>query len=60
MGFSFITLRERCFNQQPKCDIELLHVTNNLHHRFINRRRAFEDARTIVLYNTHTKQHLKS
>ena len=43
-----------------KCDIELLHVTNNLHHRFINRRRAFEDARTIVLYNTHTKQHLKS
>jgi hypothetical protein len=59
LGFNFITLRERCNNQRPRCDIELLHVTNNLHHRLINRRCAFGDAQKIVLYNTHIKQHLK-
>jgi len=28
----FITLREPCNNQQPRCDIAWLHVANHLYH----------------------------
>ena len=31
LGFSFITLRVQCNNQQPRCDIAWLHVTNHLY-----------------------------
>ena len=29
---SFITLREPCNNQRPRCEIAWLHVTNHLYH----------------------------
>ena len=29
---SFITLREPCNNQRPRCQIAWLHVTNHLYH----------------------------
>jgi len=29
MGCSFITLRQECNNQRPRCDIAWLHVTNH-------------------------------
>ena len=31
MGCGFITLREPCNNQRSRCDIALLHVTNNIY-----------------------------
>jgi hypothetical protein len=34
LGCSFITLVEPCNNQQPRCDITWLHVTNHLYHGF--------------------------
>ena len=34
LGCSFITLRELCNNQRPRCDIAWLHVTNQLYHSF--------------------------
>ena len=33
-GCSFITLRELCSNQRPRCDIAWLHVINHLYHSF--------------------------
>ena len=33
-GCSFITLKEQCNNQRPRCDIAWLHVTNHLYHGF--------------------------
>ena len=33
---SFITLREPCNNQRPRCDIAWLHVTNHLYHGFLS------------------------
>ena len=33
-GCNFITLRELCNNQQLRCDIAWLHVTNHLYHGF--------------------------
>ena len=38
LGGSFITLREQGNNQQPRCDITWLHVTNHLylHVRLLN------------------------
>ena len=53
---SFITLREPCNNQRPRCDIELLHVANKVYHGFINRRYAFDDATHISnkIYNVNT------
>jgi hypothetical protein len=32
----FITLREPCNNQQPRCDIAWFHVINHLYHGFPN------------------------
>ena len=32
LGCCFITLREPCNNQRPRCDIAWLHVTNHLYH----------------------------
>ena len=34
MDCSFITLREPCNNQRPRCDIAWLHITNHLYHGF--------------------------
>ena len=34
LGSSFITLREQCNNQRPRCDIVWLHAKNNLYHAF--------------------------
>jgi hypothetical protein len=34
LGCSFITLREPCNNQWPRCDIAWLHVTNHLYQGF--------------------------
>ena len=34
LACSFITLREPCNNQRPRCDIARLHVTNHLYHGF--------------------------
>ena len=34
LGCSFITLREPCNNQLPRCDIALLHVKKHLYHGF--------------------------
>ena len=34
LGYSFITLREPCNNQRPRCDIAQLHVTNHFYHGF--------------------------
>ena len=34
LGRSFITLREPCNNQLPRCDIAWLRVTNYLYHGF--------------------------
>jgi hypothetical protein len=33
-GCSFITLREPCNNQRPRCDISWLYVTHHLYHGF--------------------------
>jgi hypothetical protein len=33
-GCNFIALRDLCNNQQPRCDIAWLHVTNHLYHGF--------------------------
>ena len=32
LGCNFITLREPCNNQQTRCDIAWLHVTDHLYH----------------------------
>ena len=32
--YCFITLREPCNNQRPRCDITWPHVTNHLYHGF--------------------------
>ena len=34
LGSCFITLREPCNNQRPRCDIAWLNVTNHLYHGF--------------------------
>jgi hypothetical protein len=34
LGCSFITLREPCNKQRPKCDIAWFRVTNHLYHGF--------------------------
>jgi len=34
IGCSFITLREPCNNQRPRCDSAWLHVTTHLYHGF--------------------------
>ena len=34
LSCSFITIREPCNNQRPRCDIARLHVTNHLYHGF--------------------------
>ena len=38
IGCSFVTLREPCNNQQPRCDITWLHFTNHLYHGFPSKR----------------------
>jgi len=35
LGCSFITLREPCNTQRPRCDIAWFQVTNNLYHTFV-------------------------
>ena len=32
LGCYFITLKEPCNNQRPRCDIAWLHITNHLYH----------------------------
>ena len=36
MHCSFITVREPCNSQRPRCDIAWFHVTNHLYHGFPN------------------------
>jgi hypothetical protein len=50
---SLITFRDPFNNQRPRCDIEMIHATNNLHHSFINNRYAFDHTRTFTVVSNH-------
>ena len=41
LGISFITLREPCNNQRPRCDIAWLHVINYLYHHLTLKTNGF-------------------
>jgi len=53
LGCSFITLRELCNNQWPRCDIAWLHVTKHLYHGFPQVRRSQTYKLTTLLTMLH-------